>query len=256
MQHAHLPVLALMCAGSLAAQAGPGKNLTVTVAVESVTRSADTVAVTYRVTNAATSVEPLRLFMVEAPAGVVSVTNPGPQTVWFVSSRYVDRPVAAWRPLDSSLVRAGQTSPPLTFRAVGAPAIVDAHIRGYYPIQELVEDSLVAEEDPMVTRTLHTRVVGVGPINPAATPSALVVRLGAELTAACTLNWITNAGVCRSLQAKLSAALDALGRGQANVARNQLQALLRELDAQRGNQVDVNAYFLLHANAELILERL
>ncbi|HEX7118663.1 MAG TPA: hypothetical protein VF212_07750 [Longimicrobiales bacterium] len=75
---------------------------------------------------------------------------------------------------------------------------------------------------------------------------------------ACTdLAWITNSGVCRSLQAKLDAAARALERGQPGAARGPLASFLQELDAQHGTgpgkHVSDNAYWLLKINVEYVL---
>ncbi|MFS8638569.1 MAG: hypothetical protein FWJ74_10805, partial [Gemmatimonadota bacterium] len=74
------------------------------------------------------------------------------------------------------------------------------------------------------------------------------------------LGWITNAGVCRSLEAKLEAAERSLERGNTNSARGQLGAFLQELEAQHGPQpgkhVSDNAYWLLKINVEYVLSRM
>ena len=80
-------------------------------------------------------------------------------------------------------------------------------------------------------------------------PSLSVLR--ERLMTACSpLNWVDNLGTCRSLQAKLDAAAASLGRGQTTTARNQLSAFRAELDAQRGQHVNENAYFLLGVIAD------
>ncbi len=64
----------------------------------------------------------------------------------------------------------------------------------------------------------------------------------------------------RSLQAKLDAATRSLARGNAASACGQLEAFLRELDAQHGPQpgkhIDDNAYTLLKIGIEYLLRRL
>jgi hypothetical protein len=54
---------------------------------------------------------------------------------------------------------------------------------------------------------------------------------------ACSLGWIDGPGVCNSFDAKLRAAKASIDRGQFNTARNQLNAFIAELDAQKDKKV-------------------
>ena len=92
-------------------------------------------------------------------------------------------------------------------------------------------------------------------------PSSGLSVIRSDLDRACgELGWITNAGVCRSLEAKLEAAERSLERGNTNSARGQLGAFLQELEAQHGPQpgkhVSDNAYWLLKINVEYVLSRM
>jgi len=92
-------------------------------------------------------------------------------------------------------------------------------------------------------------------------PASAVPVIRTDIDRACgQLGWITNAGVCRSLQAKLDAAARSIDRSNAASARGQLQAFLQELEAQHGPQpgkhVGANAYSLLKTNVEYVLGRL
>lgn len=73
------------------------------------------------------------------------------------------------------------------------------------------------------------------------------------------LSWISNQGVCRSLQAKLDAAARSVERGRTESARGELRAFIQELDAQHGPEpgkhVNDNAYALMRTNAAYLLER-
>jgi hypothetical protein len=88
---------------------------------------------------------------------------------------------------------------------------------------------------------------------------ALVERLGHVAAQACSLEWVTNEGVCRSLQAKTDAAARSIER-DADAARRQISAFIAELDAQHGPEpgkhVNDNAYWLLRINAEYILAQM
>ena len=59
-----------------------------------------------------------------------------------------------------------------------------------------------------------------------------------------------------SLRAKVDAARQSIERGNANVANGQVRALLRELDAQRGEHVQEPAYVVLHTLASLLQSQL
>lgn len=88
-------------------------------------------------------------------------------------------------------------------------------------------------------------------------PAEGLVLVSGDLDRVCDdLGWITNRGICRSLQAKLDAASRAVTRGRAGAARGSLNAFLNELDAQRGKHVDVRAHALLSVGAAFLLEGL
>lgn len=89
-----------------------------------------------------------------------------------------------------------------------------------------------------------------------ADPVRALPLISADLEKACELSWITNAGVCRSLAAKLEQTSRSLSRGQRSAAQGQLRAFLRELEAQRGRHVDPNAYALLATNVRYLLDHL
>jgi hypothetical protein len=64
---------------------------------------------------------------------------------------------------------------------------------------------------------------------------------------------ITSAGVAAGLLAKLDAAQGALDRGQPNTAAAQLQAFIREVQAQGGRHIEPphDRHLLMHAEAVL-----
>jgi hypothetical protein len=85
------------------------------------------------------------------------------------------------------------------------------------------------------------------------TITASIDSLIAATQYACNLGWISNNGVCNSLQAKLNVAKDSLARGNKTAAKNQLNALLHELDAQKGKKVNQQAYDLLSTDAKYVI---
>ena len=98
-------------------------------------------------------------------------------------------------------------------------------------------------------------------IGPTYAPDDVTLPLTRDLLdAACQNDWITQPGVCHSLQVKLDNASAALARGDPGAATGQLRAFLNELEAQHGPEpgkhVTDNGYWLLKINVEHLLSRL
>lgn len=72
---------------------------------------------------------------------------------------------------------------------------------------------------------------------------------------ACSLGWIDGDGVCNSLEAKLLAAKASIDRGRFNAAKNQLNAFIAELDAQKDKKV-TQGYDMLKADAIYVVNSL
>jgi len=70
------------------------------------------------------------------------------------------------------------------------------------------------------------------------------------------LGWINKQDVYNGLMDKLNAAKAAIERGQFNAAKNQLNAFISLLDAQRGKAVNQRAYDLLKADALYVMNKL
>lgn len=73
---------------------------------------------------------------------------------------------------------------------------------------------------------------------------------------ACSLGWISKAGICTSLRVELKAAQAASKRGSLVAARGLLKAYLNELRAQNGKAVNQQAYDLLSTDANYVLQHL
>lgn len=72
---------------------------------------------------------------------------------------------------------------------------------------------------------------------------------------ACSLGWIDGDGICNSLEAKLLAAKASIDRGRFNTAKNQLNAFIAELDAQKDKKV-TQGYDVLKADAIYVVNNL
>ena len=99
-------------------------------------------------------------------------------------------------------------------------------------------------------------VVPRRPASALSTPVVGLDWLSADLSKACTLKWISSAGVCNALRVKLANARTSVDARNLQAARGMLDAFLKELGAQRGKHVDQNAFALLKAIAEETRRRL
>ncbi|WP_428235469.1 FIMAH domain-containing protein [Gracilimonas sp.] len=70
------------------------------------------------------------------------------------------------------------------------------------------------------------------------------------------LGWITNKGICNSLDVKLRNVERHLERNKPKQAGNVLNAFLNELSAQRGKHITEEGYALLYYNAEYLQQRI
>ena len=68
--------------------------------------------------------------------------------------------------------------------------------------------------------------------------------------------WIDNSGIANSLDAKLNAAQASLKQGDTSTARNQLDALSNEVDAQAGKHLVPEAVALLKFNTQYLISQL
>ncbi len=83
-----------------------------------------------------------------------------------------------------------------------------------------------------------------------------VINLIKDKEDACNRGWISQKGICNSLDAKLNAVKASIERGEFGTARNQLNAFLNELSAQQGKAVNQQAYELLKADAQNVIDEL
>jgi hypothetical protein len=70
------------------------------------------------------------------------------------------------------------------------------------------------------------------------------------------LGWITNKGICNSLEVKIRNVKRHLERGKAKQAGNVLNAFLSEVQAQRGKHIMEEGYALLYYNAQYLQQRI
>ena len=257
--------LALLPAALPAQTATPERNLHgqlplgVRVHVRGVAQRGDTVTLAYAVENVRSGGEDFTALLVDIPAAVVHMPKPA-RFDWVTQPRYKGT-IAAWVLVEDDMLHAGQTSPDLTILARGVPGLVR-----YWAVPDLVANParFVDEDgtgDPYLVFADTGTTVGVVPVPAGATPASLVARLLALTQRACDpLGWISKAGICQSLEVKLTHAQSALVAGDVESARGDLRAFANELDAQHGAQpgkaVNDDAYALLGLNAAFLLAQL
>lgn len=255
MRYSSIVVALIAPAATLLAQ-NPGQNVRVDVTVSSVSVTADTTGISYQVANLVTSTEPLWVFNIDVPGGVLRVaTSTGPVR-WLSGTNFRSRPMAGWMFLDD--ITPGSTTPTLRFDAAGLPGIVSYWAGGYFPIppaeDELVTDSTVLP-DPFVTRMILGETIGVDPWPTIRTAQALLARLRALTQRSCSApaTWITDASQCGQLVTELDQAETYRANGQFTQARDVLgtyQALVSS--GSTSGTIKNPAYWLLKSNAEIV----
>ena len=231
------------------------------VHVDSAYFRGETLYVVHRVSNATSSTVPVWGIVLETPATGISQKRPG-NGHWFLNRGTFDgRQTVQWMGLGRATIEAGRTSPALILGGVGLPGVVRRWVIAYTPPPKTENPDREPDIDPMVQRSVPGWSVGIVPVPADGTPASLTTRLRALLTRSCgELKWITQAGVCHSLDVKLEHAQSALRSGQTNVARNELSAFANELDAQYGPQpgkrVTDAGYALLSPNVTYLLRHL
>ncbi|MBI1723032.1 MAG: hypothetical protein HYR48_03900 [Gemmatimonadetes bacterium] len=242
------------------AQRNPGTNLSVDVRVSAIVMRGDTSRIVYTLRNSLDSREELAVFTIDAPTSVLRVETPEPSASWLVFSHYRARSAAVWTMLGTHLAP-GSTTPDLAMEARGLPGIVDYWAQGYFPPPPLTDADTNPNppvSDPLRDNSIRGRTVGVVAAPPGMRPSDLLARLRELLQESCsTLAWVTSQGICRSLDAKLANAAVAVREARFSAGSREIRSFLQELEAQHGTvpgkHVNDNAYWLLRANASVVL---
>ncbi len=157
----------------------------------------------------------------------------------------------------------------MTFVSPVLPSIVRAELEGFADVPQWPcecwgdpanEPAMAAIDTLDGTHGGGATALVLAPMRAAAlvaTPAATILHLQSDLWLLCTpMGIMTAPGICRSLEAKLAAAGDAVARGNLNAARGAAGAVARELEAQRGKQVPELAFALLSFYAQRLTEQL
>lgn len=224
------------------------------VRVTSVSAAGDTTRLTYVVDNLSspTSGEDLWEFLVDAPATPIRVDPPAGQ--WSTQKIFRGRTTAEWVNQGDSLSHPGQSTPPLSFSALGLPDLVQ-----YWAIPNLAAHMPVDDErnyhiEPLKGFADSGTTVGIVPLVPSAPAATRLARLHALLDYSCgSAQWINDASVCAGLRSKLDSASTVLASGDVSRATGAVNGFIQELDAQHGSglgkHVSDDAYALLRPNA-------
>lgn len=237
---------------------GGRQPLAVRIHVTSYSLSDDITTLGYAVENIRVGGEDFSALLIASPASVVRMPKPA-RLDWVMQPRYRKQAISVWVLVEDELLHSGQTSPELRLVARGLPDLVK-----YWAVPDLVAHPPVyndeASRDYYFTYSDTGTTVGIVPVPPGATTASLTVRLRALLARSCSdLGWITQEGVCNSLDVKLQQAQNAIAAEQGAAARAALTAFANELDAQHGPQpgkhVNDAAHALLSLNAAYLLAR-
>lgn len=234
-----------------------GQHVQIDVSVASITMTADTTGISYSVTNLTSSTEPLWVYHVDAPGGVLRIAAPTSGLQWRNRTSSAGQPMAGWS-FKSTYLAPGATSPQLHFDAVGLPGIRTYWAGGYYPLPDLSDD-LVTDStvlaDPFVTRMVNGKTVGIDPWPNDRSAQALLVRLRILAQNTCTTPtvWITDNGLCSQLVVDLDQAEGFRANGQFSQARDVIATFNSRLDSgSAAGTVKNPALWLLKANANII----
>ena len=235
-----LALVALAAVWPLAAHAQsglPGTNLTTTVRVRNVSIVGDTTTVTLSAYVEPSSLEHLLTLTISVPATPRTVGAAGASPHWAQDTVYRDLPVAQWWAMQT--IAPGDSTPSLTFHAVGVPGIGAVWSSGD---SEIIAPTggYVPAYDPLNDLSVKAQTISIVPVPP--TFDSLLGRLPVLTDSACTLGWITDSGLCSALSSHLAA------------SPIEYLAFSDELDSARthGSAVSDAAYFLLYANVTYV----
>jgi len=181
-----------------------------------------------------------------------------PCVVW--SAGYGDLPIGKdvsipGIPLPPYAIKPGNSLAGFSFESKEPPGVATFFSKGWVKIPDYTEEP-PAEGPPPPLEFGHDRFKGitVAPVVVTDTSSGgLIDRLITLKDSMPGYGWIANQGIINSLNVKLKAAKESIAKGNNKTASNQLSAFINELDAQKGKQVNENAWALLKANAEFLI---
>jgi len=156
--------------------------------------------------------------------------------------------------MESNVIPPGKSDSSFTYSTSALPFIARYYIQGANETPTDVSFEEIVEDIKTNSVTGYT----LGPYDPPKPFDAGVFTdsLYSFTRQACDLGWVTNKGICRSLQAKLDNVQRQLKAGKTKTAANGIQSFLNEVEAQKGKHLTSEGYGLLYFNAEYLLKGL
>ncbi|MDZ7806090.1 MAG: hypothetical protein U5K71_03125 [Gracilimonas sp.] len=107
------------------------------------------------------------------------------------------------------------------------------------------------------TEAYYEKTIGPSSNSTDLSKEILLKRLNSYVSISCNeLGWITNQGICNSLEVKLRNVERYLENEKPKQAANALNAFLKEVEAQKDKALSSEAYALLYFNGQYLLEKL
>jgi len=226
-----------------------------TVSASLVETRGDTLVLEYAVENDPNSDQSIETVVVRYAGIATHVRSPAPG--WVASLGEVqDSLAASWVGLGTSPdVLPGGRLAGFRLEGVGALDIVGFYLQADYAIP-VYNDSLpdrVDEPPPLWSNSVSGLTVGLGMPPTDASPSALVDRLVNLTDQSCGMGWISEPGICNSLDAKQRAAARSVDNDDLPTACNQLSALINEVLALEEGKISAEARALVVNGATLAI---
>ena len=216
---------------------------------------ASTIRYSYTATNSQQSIQEIAVWalLYDATLAPTIVATPNG---WISHVATTGYPMIRWGAMKD--FPPGSSDSGFDIEAQSLPGIVQVLVGGLIPFDQLPafpEGAAPADLPGSSILDNSVQILSVGPVPIPQTlePIAFLNSIIDSKERAFSLGWIHNAGILKSLDAKLNAARESLRRGQIHTARNQLRAVLHEVDAQEGKHLTPEAVGLLKFNVQFLL---
>jgi len=220
--------------------------------------TAGTLRFRYTVSNSPRSVQEIAVWGLRYDASLTPNVLASP-VGWTSHVARAGEPMIRWATIKD--FPAGSSDTGFDVEAPSLPGIVQAAVMGFIAPTQLptFPDGEAPADVPgtsILDNSVKVSTVGPVPIPSAVDPAAFLTSIVALKETAFNLGWIDKSGIETSLDAKLSAAARSIARGNAPAARNQLQAVLNEIDSQSGKHLTAEAIGLLKFNIQFLLSNM
>ncbi|MBO6586910.1 MAG: hypothetical protein JJ953_12450 [Gracilimonas sp.] len=241
----------------------PGDNVSPRILADVKSLSTGQFEYSYTINNQMDALYPLYEFSILLDEPVNEILTPNNQWDGSYLSRYRE---TSWAKVGGDIpgISSGDTLNGFSYVSNGIPSIKNSYSKNYVwysfpsepqgPTGRLGEvvDSLLTLKSGVLKKTL-------GPWSPNPTMNLISFTDSLETFRyrSCEeLGWITNQGICNSLQVKLRNFRRHLERDKPKQARNVLHAFINQVEAQRGKHITEEGYALLYFNAEYLMDKL